>query len=258
MKNTLIDYHIHTVYSGHSTPDMTVRSIVERAELLGLESIVILEHAFYSSMGRVCLEQIKKEVNYIESGVNILVGMEIDPDYTRKGKLIFDDFNRNELDIVLVGTHTIPGIGKGWHIELELTQKEKERVYHTWFEMMEAVLEDLPVDIIAHPGRLISRNGIIEKFRGKVLKDFEHLFSIAKKKDVAFELNESLLKMFQNENLLQPYTEIVRLALSIGLKISLGSDAHSLDRIGEKFYITEAIHQCNILQENLFIIRGGV
>ncbi|HOL22962.1 MAG TPA: hypothetical protein PLQ41_08955, partial [bacterium] len=61
-----------------------------------------------------------------------------------------------------------------------------------------------------------------------------------------------------NENLLQPYTEIVRLALSIGLKISLGSDAHSLDRIGEKFYITEAIHQCNILQENLFIIRGGV
>jgi len=228
---------------------------VERAELLGLKSIVILEHAFYSSMGRVCLEQIKKEVNYIESGVNVLVGMEIDPDYKRKGKLIFDDFDRNELDIVLVGTHTIPCIGKGWHIEVELTQKEKEKVYHTWFEIMEAVLEGSSVDIIAHPGRLISRNGIIEKFIGKVLKDFERLFSIAKKKDVAFELNESLLNIFQNEYLLQSYTEIVRLALSTGLKISLGSDAHSPDRIGENFYITGAIHQCNISQENLFIVK---
>lgn len=251
------DYHIHTVYSGHCAPDMTVRSIIERAGAVGMKSIVVLEHAFYSAMGRACLEQIKKEVPEVETAVNVLVGMEIDPDYSRKGRLVFEDFDRNELDIILVGTHAIPGTGKGWHAELELTWKERDRIYHTWFETMESIIEDSPVDVIAHPGRLISRNGIVKDFGGSVLKDFERLFAAAKKKNVAFELNESLLKLLDSENRLQSYAEVVRLALSTGLKISPGSDAHSLERIGENFYISQTIRQLHLTPDSVFALKKG-
>lgn len=253
-----IDYHIHTVYSGHSASDMTVRNIVERAELIGLKSIVILEHAFYPSMGRTCLEQIKKELDAIESEVDVLVGMEIDPDYTKKGKLIFEDFERDGLDVILVGTHTIPGTDKGWCAEMKLTQEEKERIYYNWFETIYTVLEERSIDIIAHPGRLISRNGIIENFSGNVLKDFEYLFSVAKKKNVAIELNESFLRILQSENRLEPYMEVIRLALSGGLKISIGSDAHSPDRIGEKNLSSQIIKHLKIPETDIFFRQGRI
>lgn len=246
------DYHIHTVYSGHSAPDMTVRTVIERAEALGLESIVVLEHAFYPAMGRASLEQIRKEIPAVETTVRVLVGMEIDPDYSRKGRLVFEDFDEKEVDAVLVGTHAIPGTGKGWHIKLELTRNERERICRTWFETMESVLENSRVDIIAHPGRMISRNGIIEEFNGQVMKDFESLFKTAKKNSVAVEMNESLLNLLQNENRLQSYAEVIRLALSMGLKISPGSDAHSLERIGENSLTLRVAEELRLAPENLF------
>lgn len=251
-----LDYHIHTVYSGHSTPDMTVRNIVKQAELLGLNSIVVLEHAFYSLMGRACLEQIRKETNSIESEIGVLVGMEIDPDHTQKGKLIFKEFGRDEIDVILVGTHTIPGTDKGWYAKIKLTRKEKEMIYHLWFETMEAVLKESCVDVIAHPGRLISQNGIVENFSEKVMKDFEYLFKIAKKRNVAVELNESFLKMLKNEDRLKSYIEVVRLALSTGLKISIGSDAHSLDKIGEMSLALQIIKQLKVSEADIFFKRN--
>lgn len=255
MEIPLLDYHIHTVYSGHSSADMTVRNIIETAELRNLKSIVILEHAFYSLMGKVTLEQIKKEVQTLETKIKVLIGIEIDPDYKRKGHLVFEDFNRENIDVILVGTHTIPYIGKGWCESLSLTKKEKEIIYHKWFEITENVIENSPIDILAHPGRLISKNGIVEKFDNTVLKDFEYLFIKAKEKNIAFELNESMLKNFQDDKQKESYMDVIRLAISTGLKVSLGSDAHSLERIGERFYITRAVHECNISQKNLFIIK---
>ncbi len=249
------DYHIHTVYSGHSAPDMTVRNVIEMAGALGLQSIVVLEHAFYADMGRASLEQIRKDAAAVESPVRVLIGMEIDPDYSRKGRLVFEGFDRKELDAVLVGTHAVPGTGKGWHARLDLTRDERERICRMWFDTMERVVEEAPIDVIAHPGRLLSRNGIVEDFGGSVLKSFERLFAIAKKKNVAFELNESLLKLLNSENRLHSYTEVISLALSSGLKISIGSDAHSLDRIGESFYIAQIIRQLHLTPDNLYVIN---
>jgi len=252
MESILSDFHIHTVYSGHSAPDMTVRNIISRAESLDLKSIVILEHAFYSDMGRAGMEQIRKEVESTESKINVLRGMEIDPDYNNEGSLVFEDFTREDLDAVLVGTHAIPGTGKGWHVKLELTRNERDRIYNAWFDMMESVLENSIVDVIAHPGRLISRNGIVGEFNGKVLKDFERLFRTASKRTVAVELNESFLKTLQSENRIESYIEVFRLALSMGLKISPGSDAHSLDRIGENSHILYAAKQLNLTNDDFF------
>ncbi len=246
------DYHIHTVYSGHSAPDMTVRNIIEKTETLGLESIVVLEHAFYSDMGRAGLEQIRKEVAAVETTVKVLVGMEIDPDYSRKGQLVFEDFDKQEIDAVLVGTHAIPGTGKGWRVKMELTQKERARICRAWFDIMENVLENSRVDIIAHPGRLISRNGIIENFDGSVLKDFERLFRAAKKANAAVELNEPLLKLLHEENRLQSYAEVIRLAVSMGLKISIGSDAHSPDGIGVNRHILRVAEQLRLTPADFF------
>lgn len=76
-----VDHHIHTVYSGHSAADMTVRALIDRAEQLGLESIAITEHAFYPLMGLSCFEQIREEVGLSDAGTKVFVGLSPDQMY---------------------------------------------------------------------------------------------------------------------------------------------------------------------------------
>lgn len=247
-----IDYHIHTVYSGHSAPDLTVRDIVEQADRLGLSSIAITEHAFYGLMAEANMEQIRGEVSVLRPAVEVFVGIEMDPDYDHKGRLVFEEFNKGDLSPVLVSTHAYPGLKKGWHEKLNLTAEEKRKIYMEWFSLMEHLVENPLVDVLAHPGRLITQNGIIVEFNGEVLKDFDRLFTAAKEKGVAIELNESLLGRFATERLAKSYLDVIRLGLAKGLKISIGSDAHNIDNIAQYPNIRRVQTEIGLLPEHIY------
>ena len=51
---------------------------------------------------------------------------------------------------------------------------------------------------------------------------------------IAIELNETFLGNFHTERLQKSYPDVIRLALSKGLKFSLGSDAHRIEDIGRR------------------------
>lgn len=246
------DYHIHTVYSGHADAGMTVRSVIERAERLGLEAVALTEHAFYGLMGRGNLEQIGREIRAVDTEICVHPGMEIDPDYSSPGRLIFEDFDREELRPVLVGTHTVPGLSIGWIARNDFTPTEKREIYSRWFGLMEAVVSNPLVDVLAHPGRLLGACGIVTEFSGGVLADFERLFIGARQYGVAFELNEAVLNRLSDERLRESYKDMVALALSTGLRISLGSDAHSLDAIGNLSGCRRLVEEMSIKLEDLY------
>jgi len=239
------DLHIHTVYSGHSAPDMTVKNIINKAEELDLDEIAITEHSFDWHLGpKGNFDLIRSEVDAINSDLTIHVGMEIDPDSNNIGKLVFEDFDKKKLYPLLVGTHGFPGIARGWHEKFQMTSLEKKFVYSTWFTMMEKIIARGIIDILAHPGRLIMQNEIIKEFDSTVLKDFERLFSIMKENHTAFEINESLFRRFPTERLRESYKNLIRLAISSNLKITYGSDAHSLEKIGN-FQLTKELDMSN-------------
>jgi HisJ family histidinol phosphate phosphatase len=228
-----VDYHIHTVYSGHSDPDMTVENIITKAEELELDEIAITEHSFEWHLGpKGNLKLIRDEVAACETRVNVLVGMEVDPDFKNPGKLIFEDFGDNAPSPLLVGTHGFPGLERGWFEKFEITDSEKRMVYSNWFSMMEKVIARGIVDVLAHPGRIIMQNGILEEFDSAVLADFENLFATMLSTGTAFELNEKLLNYFPTEKLRRTYPDLIALAKETGLRFSIGSDAHSLNKIG--------------------------
>lgn len=256
--NFNFDNHIHTVYSGHSDPDMTVRNIIEMSESIGLEQISITEHSFDWHLGpRGNMELIKQELAGIDSGVHISIGMEIDPDMENPGRLHFEDFDRAELFPVLVGFHGFPLVAKGWFEKVEFSQQYKNRIYKRWFEMMEKLIQNPMVDILAHPGRIIMQNGIIEEFAGAVLKDFERLAAAAKQYNVAFEVNETLLGRIPTERLAESYKNVLAVMLEHGVKLSAGSDAHELDKIGRFDKILEFIEPFNIDISDFLTIKHG-
>jgi HisJ family histidinol phosphate phosphatase len=246
------DYHIHTVYSGHAEALMTVRSVIERADSLGLKSIALTEHAFYDLMSRSNLEQISREIAAVDTNVIVYHGMETDPDYSSPGRLIFEDFNRGELKPVLVGTHAVPGLSVGWSSGKDFTLTEKNKIYSEWFRQMEAMVANPLVDVMAHPGRLLAASSVVTEFSGQVLSDFERLFIGDRQYGVAMEVNENMLGRLSNERLRESYKDVIALALSIGLKISLGSDAHSLDAIGNLSGCRRLVEEMSIKLEDLY------
>ena len=130
---------------------------------------------------------------------------------------------------------------------------DKRGIYSSWFDLMEKVVANPLVDVLAHPGRLISQNGIIEEFDKNVLKDFRSLFSGAREKGISIELNDNAVGGFATERLRKSYPDVIRLALEMGLKISLGSDAHRLDDIGRRDYIAGIIDTLGLLETDIYV-----
>ncbi|MDD3927784.1 MAG: PHP domain-containing protein [bacterium] len=250
-----VDYHVHTVYSGHAEPELTVRTVIEQAGRAGLEAVAVTEHAFYGAMGRANLEQISCEAARAgrdQPGLKVFVGMEADPDYSAPGRLSFEDFDRKDLKPVLVGMHAYPGLGRGWAEKLNFTRTDKLKVYRAWFDLMKKIVAHPLVDVLAHPGRLLTQNGVVEEFNGRVLKDFEDLFSGAGEYGKAIELNENMIARLSTERLRRSYKDVIRLGLAQGLKVSIGSDAHAAVAIGSYSNVLALIEDIGLSSEQLY------
>ncbi len=248
------DNHIHTVYCGHADSSMSVANIIARAERLELPGIAITEHSFNWHLGPWGnFNLIRQLVAKTTSTVEVLVGLEIDPDSQEPGRLHFDDFDPGEVFPVLTGFHAYPGMGQGWFQNVNFTYKEKKRIYSRWLKIMEKLVENPKVDVLAHPGRLIMQNGIITEFSGSVAKDWQKLAAAAAENGKIFELNEALLENIPTERLRKSYLEMFRILINAGVKISIGSDAHHPDKIGV-FNLTEQfIKDLNITEKHLWV-----
>jgi len=153
-----------------------------------------------------------------------------------------------EVDFVIAGTHTFPKTNIGWFEKINFSEKEKSRIYKEWFIWMKNIVKRNEVDILAHPGMLISQNNIIKKFDTNVVDDFGELFTLAKENGVNIELNERSFHKL-NEEQRETYHYLIKLAIDIGLKISIGSDAHSLENIGKKKWCNEIAQKINLNME---------
>jgi HisJ family histidinol phosphate phosphatase len=248
MKLPPVDYHIHTVYCGHAEHDMTVANIVKKAEDIGLTSMAITDHV-YLKEDLPHLDWIKKDLQNVRFNLELFLGVEIEMDCTSQDGRAQTEIPK--VDFVIGGTHVFPGTDIGWYKKVNFSKKEKLRIYRAWFKWMKNVIKRGEVNILAHPGMLIAQNSIIEKFSGNVLADFEELFSLAKVKGVGIELNEACASKLTAEEK-ETYPQVVQIAMEKGLIISLGSDAHSLERIGKKDWCQEVADRLNFEDARLF------
>ena len=250
MKRIRNDFHIHTLYSGHSGADMTVTAILQAARQAGLGRILVLEHSpsvntevraaicddAYDpeSTDRAHLCAIAADCRRLAPKGSVPIvhtGAEIDSDPNRcDGTLLLRD--HAGLDVIMASTHYLPN-GRGFLSDrIEWPEPEKRRIYEEWFIWAMRVAANPDVRILAHPGALLCQLGIIGSFHGKVLDDFGKLLMVCKKYNTAFELNELLFRKKLNETQAATYHELIALARDIGTPIATGSDAHHLDEIG--------------------------
>jgi len=208
------DLHMHTNFSdGAASPEQMVAA----AKKKGLSYIAITDHA--SAMGMV--RGMKKTGNsfrqYLhmmralrdaEKGIRIFIGAEVDIE--ADGSLYLPDDMLRELDWVVASVH-----GQ-FHQSLEETTSRLIRA-----------LQNPYVHVLGHPtARLLGK-------REGITFDIDTVLKAAKAHGKAVELNTSF------ERLDLPDTHLKR-AKEIGVRISMGSDAHALEGIDHRFGIFQA------------------
>lgn len=197
------DLHVHTIASGHAYSTIKENLITAREK--GLEMIAITDHGpglpggpGLPYFGYLQILPLKDE------GVEILVGVEANI-MDKWGNLDMPEKYLKRLDIVLAGFH--PGCWEGG------TVSENTRA-------MIGAMKNPYVDVIVHPG---NPNYTI---------DIEEVIAAAKEYDIAMEINNSSLiggiRVGSKENC----SAIAAAAAREGITISVGSDAHYVDRVG--------------------------
>ncbi len=243
---------------------MVVGAIADQAARLGLRRIVILEHVPDSSDGRrvmherlptarrAQLDAIAEEIARFrgESPVQLVLGAEIDADpHRRDGRLLLGDLQG--LQVILAATHFLPEAPGYFHEMGELPPERAEEIYYQWMPWLMHVAANPQVDVLAHPGREMLQAGVIADFGGRVRDDFEKLLLVCQRHNTAFELNESLGRYFTAAQL-ATYEELFAMARDLGVKISLGSDAHRLDQIGQFTWSEKLIKRLGLGPQHYF------
>jgi putative hydrolase len=247
-----MDLHIHTELSGHAHQGTDVRSVIQVIHNIHLSVAAITEHVEKSSDAwRInTIRNVIKEL----SAVDIMVGAEIAADPIHMdGRLVIPP-SLPDVDIVIATIHHYPGTTCYWYENLLYSSTAKEALLNQWLEWSVAIVSSGHVDILAHPGLLLLKTGMI--WDDTLISAFEKLLLACKAYQVAFELNESLFRKFNPEQL-NGYKQVFCLAKELGVKISLGSDAHSLDEIGFFPWSRKIIDELELSESDFISFNRG-
>lgn len=208
----LVDFHIHTNWTDgiHSVQEM-----YDAACKLNLKCILFSEHARKSSIS--WFRSFTSEVRALpKKPCRALVGVE-----TRvidfNGNIEIDNDIISLCDLVIGSVHRFPG-KEG--VPLQFNEVSQNEALEIEFKLAEKLLDNPSVEILGHPmGMCYSKYGI-------TIPDSKmyQLIEKAKIKGIAFEVNSK----YSADPL-----KYVKMCRDIGTLISLGSDAHSKEEVGE-------------------------
>lgn len=198
------DIHVHTDWSdGHHS----VEAMAEAAKALGYQYLAITDHSAGRGVAHGLSEQrLRQQIDEIKllnkklEGIRILSGIEVD--IRADGSIDLPEGPLAELDIVIAAVHSAMG-----QSEEQMTRR------------LIGAIENPHIDVIAHPTcRLLGE-------REPIAVDLEAIFRAAAKYGKALEINAMPSRLDLKD------THVYR-ARELGVKLIMGTDAHSTEHLG--------------------------
>lgn len=196
------DFHVHSSYNDHSSPDLTVKNALEKAVQIGMKTVAFTEHVRKSS---AWVPSYVQEINDLSqnSTIKIITGFE--------AKILYDgsidcleEYSKRYM--IIASFHTA------------YTDKR------IWTNALTKAIENPHVDIIGHlapePAFSIDTQEI-EFFASKIAEN-----------DKIVEINAKYHR---------PPVNWILIFKDRGVKFQLGSDAHSVSEIGQFEKISDLI-----------------
>jgi len=198
------DFHVHT---NASDGDCDISEIARAAKDAGYKYICITDHSRSSAIANgLSAERLAQQIKQIRKlneklkGITILAGSEVD--ILANGSLDFDDKLLAELDFVIAAIHS--GLASPRERVTTRTLKAMDNPY---------------VNCIAHPtGRLLGQREAMDLDIAGVIKH-------AAATHTAFEVNANPWRLDLKDT-------HCRMAIEAGVKLVIGTDAHSIAGLG--------------------------
>jgi putative hydrolase len=196
------DYHVHCNYNDHSAPDLTIKNVIKQAEGIGLETLAITEHVRKNSEW---IPKYLKELEFYDgnSTIRILHGFE--------AKILED------------GSIDCPEqYSRDYFLIASFHNKYNSK--KIWINALKKAIENPDVNVIGHIAPEYSF--VLDN------REVDQLASLMVKNKKIVELNAKYRR---------PPCEWVVIFKKRGVKLHLGSDAHSLEAIGQYEKISDLI-----------------
>lgn len=230
----LSDYHIHSTYSFDA--NQSIEEIIRKAISMKIKEICLTEHISFdpedNSYNFFDFKDYEDEIQQLSmkySGtIKIKKGLE-----TGEYHLYKDDFDRyfkeHNLDFIIGSIHNVNGQG----FRTNVSENGVNFTYETYFKEMINYAQMGDFDVLGHLD-IVQRYALAD---GGVynLKDYkDYIYEILKitiSRGKGIEVNTSGLA----KNLLFPKLEILHMYKDLkGEILTVGSDAHTSNRVGEK------------------------
>jgi putative hydrolase len=214
------DCHTHSDWSDGGSP---IDVMANAARDLGHEYIVLTDHSPRLTIANgLSAERLRQQLNLIH-GLNenlapfrILTGIEVD--ILEDGSLDQEPDLLAELDVVVASVHS----------KLRMDGEQMTR-------RMVAALANPHMDILGHcTGRIVVGRG-----RPESSFNAELVFAAAAKFDKAVEINS-------RPERLDPPRRLLRLAIELGCKVSIDTDAHAPGQLEWLFYGCDRAAECGV------------
>ncbi len=197
------DLHIHCNYNDHSAKDLTIPNIIDKSESLGLNRIAITEHVRKNS------DWTKKyldELDYYIHRTRIIVLKGFEAKILENGEIDCPvEFLNNEYFIIA-----------SFH-----TRYNKEK----WYEALIKAIENPNVDVIGH-----------------LAPEIDFMVNDSELADIAELVVANGKKIEINSKYIRPPKEFLKIFKEHDVDFHLGSDAHSINEIGNFNRIKDLIN----------------
>ncbi|MBC7129088.1 MAG: DNA polymerase/3'-5' exonuclease PolX [Thermoplasmatales archaeon] len=197
------DLQMHTVWSDGAN---SIEDMVKEARRLGHKFIAITDHVGSLKIAggmdeKKVIEQGKEIEKLREKYDDIYIFHGVEANIMKDGELDVSNSLLKEVDVVLASVHTAFRMN-----EEEMTSRVIKAIKHDY------------VDIIAHPTCRIIQE------REPIKVDIEKVLQSAKDNNVVMEINAYPDRLDLNDI-------NTKLAVEIGVKLSIGTDAHTIDHL---------------------------
>ncbi len=234
----LVDYHMHTPLCKHAVgePEEYVRRAIER----GIGEIGFSDHcpmpADYDPNFRMTVEQypeyVEKIVRVREQFPTFSIKLGLEADFSPGTEdFVYNVTQEYDFDYIIGSVHYIGDWGFDNPANIDRYKKgDLYETYRQYFELVAGCAKSGLFDILGHPD-------VIKKFGHYPDRPYEDLMRGAleavKRAGMALDINTSGLRTPCKE--IYPSRRFLEIAHSMDVPVTLGSDAHKPQDVGEGF-----------------------
>jgi len=244
----LCDYHTHTIYSRNNHAKGTIRENAEAAISKGLKELWITDHGpshMMYGIRRDKFQEVREEIDRLniefQGKLKIYFGVEANV-MSYDGKIDVGEYELQFLDGVNVGYHygiINSDLKSFFYFFIANPLSRIIPAMRNWIKEKNTdglinVVSKNKIQIVTHPG-------------DKVDVNIERLARACEKVDTALEINSSHRNMNEDD---------IKEALKTNVLISVGSDAHRPERIGNFEKALERIAKANVPLDRIINMKG--